>query len=158
MKKLLTTLLLLSFVFCVAQSKVNYDIHISLDEYKKGINIENDTIVYQYIQLKNHKKNNNSIFINNKGELTTKVNIKSSNKISFITLIYSNLYETNKPFLKKTSLIKNILNYPTDFVDENLGKIYKILEEADSIYIIEKNNIVGYDGLKKVELKNYARL
>ncbi|QHI36726.1 hypothetical protein IMCC3317_20960 [Kordia antarctica] len=158
MKKLLTILLLLSFIFCFSQNRVEYDIHISLDEFKENIQIENDTMTYQYINLKNHKKNYKAFFINDKGELMINVTIKASNNRNNLTLIYSNINENNKPFLKKTSSIKNILNYPTDFVDEDLEKIFKILKEAKSIYIIEKNDIVGYDVLKKVMLKEYAKL
>jgi hypothetical protein len=72
--------------------------------------------------------------------------------------VYSNKKDSNNPILKRSNEITNILNYPNDFINDNLNNILKILKDASNVYIIEKNEIFGYEVLKKVELKMNARL
>ncbi|WP_430413128.1 hypothetical protein [Kordia sp.] len=158
MKNIFSFFLLFCTIISYSQKNSEYDIHISLDDYKKSIIVENDTITHQTIRLRNQKKDQKSYIINDKGELIFNIKIKSSNSINFIDLEYTNIKNNNLPILKKSSKISNILNYPSDFIVNDLESIFNILEKAKNIYIIEENDIVGYDVLKKVVLKEYARL
>ena len=153
MKKIITLLLIISCTLCISQNTKKFDIHIKIDNLENHLNTENDSIVYQYIVLKNQRKEKKNFIIDENGNLLSKVNIKASNKIDQIFLVYSNTNNDNIPLIKKSKDIKNIINYPNDFIGENLESIFQILKKASNIYIIEKNEIFGYDVLKKVRLK-----
>ncbi len=91
--------------------------------------------------------------INKKGNLSSHIKIKGSNRIINFLIVYQNKNNMNKPFIVKKLDVKNILKYPSDFRGANLKNIYNLLKNSKQLFLIESDNTLSYYLVKKVELK-----
>lgn len=154
MKRTIILLVLIISNFSFSQAK-QYDIYILLDDTIES-NItpnQNDTLLLQVFVIKeqiSHKYRTYSI--DNKGDLKTDIQIKGSMHSNAFNLIYKNINDSNNPIVKKSKDVKNILEYPIDFKNQNINDMYKLLNEANQLFIIETDKIFGYYLAKKVEL------
>lgn len=153
MKNTFFLLIIISY-YSFSQTK-NYDIYILLDDTIESniIHNQNDTLLLQVFVIKeqiSHKYR--TYFIDNKGDLKTDIQIKGNTHSNAFNLIYKNINDSNNPVIIKSKNVRNLLKYPADFKNQNINDMYKLLNEADRLFIIETDKNFGYYLAKKVEI------